>query len=226
MFKISYITKRKWFSFVRNIFKKINFHIYYYKETNYFKNIEVDNIIDVGVAHGTDFLLENFPKAKFFLIEPNPFFFNFIEKNIIEKYNGKLFKVAVGNETCKKKFWHSDDASYISSFIQRDDYKLKKQIDVNVAKLDDILKDEKLNSKSLLKIDTEGYELEVLKGAERTLSKVNCLVIEIRLENIQTYNPSEIISFLFNKNFIFHKIIKVNFYKNGISYIDAIFLKK
>jgi len=225
MFKISYTTKRKLFTFFRNIFKKINFHIYYYKEANYFKNIEVDNIIDVGVAHGTDFLLNNFPKAEFFLIEPNPFFFNFIEKNIIEKYNGKLFKVAAGNETGKKKFWHSDEA-YISTFIQRDDYKLKKQIDVNVAKLDDILKDEKLNGKSLLKIDTEGYELEVLKGAERLLSKVNYLVIEIRLENIQTYNPSEIISFLFNKNFILHKIIKVNFYKNGISYIDAIFLKK
>ena len=75
-------------------------------------------------------------------------------------------------------------------------------------------------------MDTQGSELLVLKGAEKILSKVNYLVIEIRLENIQTYNPSEIISFLFNKKFILHKIIKVNFYKNGISYIDAIFLKK
>ena len=126
MFKISYITKRKLFSFFRNIFKKINFHIYYYKEPNYFKNIEVDNIIDVGVAYGTDFLLKNFPKAEFFFIEPNPFFFNFIEENIIEKYSGKLFKVAAGNETGKKKFWYFEGG--IASFIQRDDYKLKKQI--------------------------------------------------------------------------------------------------
>ena len=44
-----------------------------------------------------------------------------------------------------------------------------------------------------MNIDIEGHELEVLKGADRTLSKVNCLVIEIRLENIQTYKIKKIL---------------------------------
>jgi len=223
MLKISYITKLKLFSFIRNIFKIFNLHIYYYKKKNYFKDFNVDNVIDVGVAYGTDFLLKNFPKSNFFLIEPNPFFFNAIEEKIIKKYNAKLFKIAAGNETNKKKIWYSEG---FSSFIQRDDYKLKKQIEVNTAKLDEILKNEKLHGKNLLKIDTEGFELEVLKGAEKILDKIDYLVLEIRIENIKTYNPSEIISHLYNKNFIFYKIIKINYYKNGISYIDAIFLKK
>ena len=115
-----------------------------------------------------------------------------------------MFKVAAGNELGKKKFWSSEG---FSSFYQRQDYKIKKEIEVNISTLDEILKNDHLNGKNLLKIDTEGFELEVLKGATKTLELINYLVLELRLENINTYNPSEIISFLYNKNFIFHKTI-------------------
>ena len=223
MLKLKYQTKLKLFSIFRNFFKKFNLHIFYYKKQNYLKDFDVDNVIDIGVAYGTDFLLKNFPKANFFLIEPNPFFFNSIEEKIVKKYSAKLFKVAAGNENGKKKFYYSEG---FSSFIQREDYKIKKEIEVNISTLDEILKNDDLKGKNLLKIDTEGFELEVLKGSTKTLQEVNYLVIEMRLENIKTYNPSEIISFLYNKDFIFHKIIKVNYTKNGISYMDVIFVKK
>ena len=223
MFKLKYQTKLKLFSIFRNFFKKFNLHIFYYKKKNYLKDFKVDNIIDVGVAKGTDFLLKEFPKAKFFFIEPNPFFFNFIENTLLKKYNSKLFKVAAGNENGPKKLLSSEG---FSSFYERQDYKVKEEIEVNISKLDEILKNEILNGKNLLKIDTEGFELEVLKGATKTLGSISYLVLELRIENIKTYNPSEIISFLYNKNFIFYKIIKISYTKNGISYMDVIFVKK
>ena len=90
MFKLKYQTKLKLFSIFRNFFKKFNLHIFYYKKKNYLKDFKVDNIIDVGVAKGTDFLLKEFPKAKFFFIEPNPFFLTLLKilflKNIIQNY--------------------------------------------------------------------------------------------------------------------------------------------
>ena len=223
MFKLKYQTKLKLFSIFRNFFKKFNLHIFYYKKKNYLKDFKVDNIIDIGVAEGTDFLLKEFPKAKFFFIEPNPFFFNFIENTLLKKYNSKLFKVAAGNENGPKKLWSSEG---FSSFYERQDYKVKEEIEVNISKLDEILKNESLNGKNLLKIDTEGFELEVLKGATKILESISYLVLELRIENINTYNPSEIISFLYNKNFIFYKIIKISYTKNGISYMDVIFVKK
>ena len=68
------------------------------------------------------------------------------------------------------------------------------------------------------------------KGTKLTLTKIlesiSYLVLELRIENINTYNPSEIVSFLYNKNFIFYKIIKISYTKNGISYMDVIFVKK
>ena len=222
MIKLSYLTKIKIFKLVKNFFKFFNLHLFYFKEKNYFKNIKVDNVIDVGVAYGTDFLLNNYLKSKFFLIEPNPLFFEFIQKKILNKYDSKLYKVAAGNEIGEKKFWFSEG---FSSFIQREDYKLKDQIEVKIDKLDNILKNEKLSGTTLLKIDTEGYELEVLKGAENILKITNFIVLEVRLENVKTYNPSEIITFLLNRNFYFYKILKVNYFRDGISYLDVIFKK-
>ena len=223
MLKINYITKRKIFLSVKNFLKKFNFHLFYYKEKNYFEKLKIENVIDVGVAHGTEFLLKNFPKANFFLIEPNPFFYEYIKKNILNRFNSKLFKVAAGNEIGKKSFYFSEG---ISSFIQREDYKIKKQITVNINTLDDILKDENFFGTNLLKVDTEGYELEVLRGAKNILNIIDYIVLEVRLENIKTYNPSEIISFLFESHFYLHKILKINYYRDGISYMDIMFIKK
>ncbi len=223
MFKLNYQIKLKIFSKFRNILKKFNLHLFYYKYQNYFKNFKVDNIIDVGVANGTNFLLKEFPKARYLFIEPNPVFFEFIEKKLLKKYNSKLFKIAAGNDQGKKKMWSS---SGISSFLQRKDYPIKEEIEVGINKLDIILKDEILKGKNLLKIDTEGYELEVLKGAEEILKSIDYLVIELRLANIDTYNPSEIFHFLYKKNFVFHKIMKIRYTRDGISVMDVIFVKK
>ncbi len=222
MLKFKYQTKFKIFKKIRNFLKKFNFHLFYYKEKNYLKNINPDNIIDVGVANGTDFLLSEFPNAKFFLIEPNPEFFSFIENKLLKEFNAKLFKLAAGNEIGKRNI---KILGGISTFLQRSDYKINKEIDVNISKLDEILKNEKLNGKNLLKIDTEGFELEVLKGATEILKKIDYLIIELRLENIDTYNPSEMFNFLYNKNFIFYKIMKIRYTKNGISVMDVIFNK-
>lgn len=223
MFKINYITKRKIFLSVKNFLRKFNFHLFYYKEKNYFEKLQIDNIIDVGVAYGTEFLTKNFPEARFFLVEPNPIFFNYIETNILNKYKCKLFKLAAGNEFGEKSFYFSGG---ISSFIQREDYKIKKEIKVNIDTLDNILKNENLVGTNLLKVDTEGYELEVLKGAQNILNIIDYIVLEVRLENIKTYNPSEVINFLFTRNFYFYKILKINYYNDGISYLDIMFTKK
>ena len=44
----------------------------------------------------------------------------------------------------------------------------------------------------LIKIDCEGDELNVLKG--HVLEKVSYVIVEVRLQKIKTYNPSQIIN--------------------------------
>ena len=116
------------------------------------------------------------------------------------------------------------DFDVASSFLQRSDYALENKINVNLDKLDNILNEIKLEN-ALLKIDTEGYELEVLKGANDILKKVDYCIIEVRLQNIDTYNSSELINYLYERNFKIHKILKVYYVKDGIDFMDILFKK-
>ena len=188
---LSYNQKLSLFRFVRKIFKFFNLKIFYSREQNYLKGLKIDTIIDVGVAKGTKELLNNFPLSYFHLIEPNPKFWDYISENILTKFNGKLYKTAAGNKSGSFDFFDFDVAS---SFLQRRDYALENKINVNLDKLDNILNEIKLEN-ALLKIDTEGYELEVLKGANDILKKVDYCIIEVRLQNIDTYNSSELINY-------------------------------
>ena len=218
---LSYNQKLTLFRFVRKIFKFFNLKIFYSREQNYLKGLKIDTIIDVGVAKGTKELLNNFPSSYFHLIEPNPKFWDYISENILTKFNGKLYKTAAGNKSGSFDFFDFDVAS---SFLQRSDYALENKINVNLDKLDNILNEIKLEN-ALLKIDTEGYELEVLKGANDILKKVDYCIIEVRLQNIDTYNSSELINYLYERNFKIHKILKVYYVKDGIDFMDILFKK-
>lgn len=218
---LNYKKKLAIFRIIRKLFKLFNLKIFYSKDVNYLKDLKIETVIDVGVANGTKELLENFPNSFFYFIEPNPRYWDFIEKKLLKKFKGTLYKTAAGNKTGEEVFFGS---GITSSFLERQDMKDVIKTMVKIDKLDNFLLDKKFKN-TLLKIDTEGYELEVLKGSEKLLKNIDYCIIEVRLENINTYNPSEIINFLYEKNFIFHKILKIYYAKYGIDFIDVLFKK-
>lgn len=58
------------------------------------------------------------------------------------------------------------------TIIKSDYRKSKRSITVKAKKLDTILKENKINKVDFIKIDVEGAEVEVLKGAKKTLSQI------------------------------------------------------
>ena len=60
--------------------------------------------------------------------------------------------------------------------------KEKPPIDVPVRRLDTLLAGRKLARPTLLKVDVQGFELEVLRGAPRTLDSVDALVLEVAFQ--------------------------------------------
>lgn len=219
---MNFQTKLKLFKFIQRCFAKLNLKIFYTKDKDFSKNLKVKNIIDVGVEKGTDFLIKKFPKANFFLVEANPLFYDYLENEFLKKYKGKLFKIAAGSKYESKFFYQSGP---ISSFFKRDNFTFNKRSKVQIKPLDKILIREKFSKNTLLKIDCEGGELDVLKGAIKILRKVSYVIIELRLQKIKTYNPSDIISFLYKNNFKWQQTLKVYYAKEGIDYIDILFTK-
>ncbi|MFM7233962.1 MAG: FkbM family methyltransferase [Flavobacteriales bacterium] len=135
--------------------------------------------IDVGAHKGEilDLLLAFAPNGKHTAFEPIPQLYSSLQKNYLPRVS--VYPFALSNRTGSMLFnVVVDDPAY--SGLQRRSYKsnnpIIEAIEVDVRMLDDVMKDcgHKIH---LIKIDVEGGELDVLKGASRILAADKPLLI-------------------------------------------------
>ncbi len=204
-------------------------------------------IIDVGANKGQTivFFKKIFPRLKIFAFEPSETY-KFLEKKYHDDKNIKLSNVAIDKKKGKKKFYYHKFKSYntsgLSGFYKinkdsKDHIRLKssernkilKEINfsysVNCMSLDDIFK-KKINI-DLLKIDTQGNELNVLKGSKKLLKNIKFIKLELMLYDYyeKSYSISDIDLFLKKYNFKIFNILEVQ--QNPVNFktdwIDVLF---
>ena len=79
---------------------------------------------------------------------------------------------------------------------------ITKKVIVKTNTLDKIIKKNKILKIDLVKIDTEGHELQVLKGMNKSLKKITHILVEIHNDKIyQNYNPKKVHNFLIRNNY-------------------------
>ena len=156
---------------------------------------EGDNVIDVGANIGTISL----PVAatvgksgKVFSIEPHPLIFKYLMKNIALNQFGNIYpyNVAIGDK--KDILCLSDKSSDDqNNVVMNSDFRVVSE------RLDDLLLD-KLDAVTLLKIDVEGYEIFVLRGARDLLRITECVYFESSDQFFSNYgyDSRDVISFL------------------------------
>jgi FkbM family methyltransferase len=178
-----------------------------------FKPIEGDTVIDVGANVGRYTILSSKivgSRGRVIAIEPDPNTFHLLKKNIeVNKCtNVTAINCAAYSEDLEslRLFCPSRDCgTSIYNTVMEERTSTEKFINVPAAKLDSIVRQEfalcehKIN---WIKIDVEGAELEVLKGAEMILSKSKDISVLIEVHNLRDGNfYSEIIDMLTNNNF-------------------------
>lgn len=149
-----------------------------------------------------------------YAFEPSPFNFDLLKRNLaLNNFkNYDIYLSAVGGERGRAKFY-VDSRSNLSGFIKRAGVEYADAIDVEIVTLDDFLKDKKID---FIRMDVEGYEREILKGAENAFRNgilPEYFFIEIHSELLHKKNSSaaEIISFL---NGFGYEVAK-SFYRGG-----------
>lgn len=160
-----------------------------------------DFFVDVGANIGQLTLIgaKKVSDGQIVSIEPHPQIFKFLNKNIkLNRFkNVKTHNFAIGDKDGAMRFSdiRSDDQNFITN---------EGPVSVKVRRLDTLLPGAKID---LLKIDTEGYELFVLRGAEEILSETKVIFFESYETNFARYGYStkDITKFLTSHGF---KVVK------------------
>ena len=220
-----------------NMIIKIIDFFYQRKIINYFKNssiLKFDVLIDVGAHKGETIFnfLKNFKIRNIYSFEASKATYLSLQNNIgkirskFKETNIEILNTAVGNSNKKKLFNELPDSnsstfnlidqnsSYfkrknkIMSFFFKKDFNIKKNY-VSQIKLSAFIEKKKLTSIDILKIDTEGYELEVLKGLEKNIQLISFIYFEHHFDNMikKSYKFSQIHSYLSENGF--HRVFKI-----------------
>jgi FkbM family methyltransferase len=180
----------------------------------YFKPKSGDIVIDVGshIGHHTLIAAKRVgPKGKVVAIEADPKNFEILNKNIeLNKLNDNVItsNYAVSSKEEKIKLFTPQENSgntIYNTIISDRVAPTEKFIEINANTLDRLVEENGIKHVDVnwIKIDVEGAELEVLKGATNILSKSKDISLLIEIHHIShdvtLYNP--ILDFLSVYNF-------------------------
>jgi FkbM family methyltransferase len=207
---------------------------------NYLKKIKLDSIIDIG-AHKGDFsrkFINDKNIKNFFLFEPQLKFYKYLLNKFKNNKKIKIYNVAIDtvNNKIKKIALNVDPTTSSLAKIDKNSllYKIKNIIlnskdnyyssqKVRTLRLDYFLKKKKINRISLLKIDTEGYEMKVIKSLGSDIKKIKYILLELKFIHFyKNYSQKKIGKYLLKNKFILIK----NFKNPMMHYQDSLYINK
>ena len=127
-------------------------------------------VIDVGANVGEFSLVVAGQGARVYACEPDPGPYSCLEKNLANLVGARCFKVAFGEKKGVLPFYISsqhNDSSFIKPAAG-----VEKIEEVEVCTIDDFCAREEIKNISMLKVEAEGYEPEILRGAVWALSNI------------------------------------------------------
>jgi FkbM family methyltransferase len=138
------------------------------------------HIVDVGANHGhwTRTALNYFPNAKYSLFEPQEQLLR--DSDLANLSNVSVYPFGVGARSgvMKLSTAHRDDSFSFALSEEQARAAGRPQIDATVVSLDAFLTENKLPSPDMLKIDAEGWDLEIVRGAEKCLRHADIVLME------------------------------------------------
>lgn len=193
-------------------------------------------IFDVGANYGQTaaYYSANFPDAQIYSFEPIQNSFTKLIENTTNLNNVKCFHTAFGEkETNVEISLFEEEQSQLNSLKNVNtnlDSNAPKET-ISVTTIDLFLESNNIETLDLLKIDTEGYEIEVLKGAKKSLQtgKINMMLCEVALSfaNERNTQLSDLINYLKPYNFTLIGMYdtNINYLNQGLTYSNILLVK-
>lgn len=161
-------------------------------------------VIDVGAYTGgwTSQVIKYYPNARFIMCEAQPDKQSSLEK-VKTKYPSQVeYHIGLLGSTEKDNVPYYLMETGSSVLEENTDYD-RELIQLPMHTLDKLIDSDNIETPCFLKLDVQGYEIEVLKGATELLSKVDVVLLEVSILEYNKGAPliAEILSFMDNAGF-------------------------
>jgi len=205
-----------------------------------YHNFKVDTLLDVGANSGqyAGLMRELGYKGTIHSFEPTSNAFKLLSNKSKKDKNWHIHQLAIGSNAGEIEINISEN-SFSSSILEIEKMHVQSapqsryinKETVPIETIDNLFSVITKGGKSIyIKIDTQGYESEVLKGAENNLHKIQCIQLEMSLVKLykKEWLFEEILSYMKKKYFEIYTI-EPEFYDTNtgqLLQIDDIFYNK
>lgn len=175
-------------------------------------------IFDIGANKGyyIYFLEEVVEPEQIYAFEPIPF----LNKKLSKFFpHSNIFNIALSDTDSQQQFkipivgnQALNTRATLETEFREENESEQEVFDVQTMKLDTFVQKYQIDNLGLVKIDVEGHEMKVLKGAENTLKKMRpTLFVEIEERHHPNLKVSEVLEYVNNmgyQSFYFHQAKK------------------
>ncbi|MCK5538260.1 MAG: FkbM family methyltransferase [Bacteroidales bacterium] len=189
------------------------------------------NVFDIGAYHGyfSKLIFKIWPEANVFCFEGNPLKQQIIEKNLSSyKSSIKIFSYLLGEDDNNNVSFNIQETA--SSVLNEHHNQGFDKINVPMRSLKSLIDEKTIPIPSLLKIDTQGYEFEILLGLGYYIKQVEYILLESNFLDIHknVHLVADIVKYLNEFEFVMYDITEIHRrpLDNAIFQVDYIFVKK
>jgi FkbM family methyltransferase len=189
------------------------------------KNIEIKNFYDIGAATGNfaQDIIAKFPNMNLYLFEANS-----VHETALKKLN-HWYHIGVLSDTEKDISFYSR-GEYGDSYFKENSsiYKNEDVKHFRSQSLDNLIENEGIPYPDFLKIDTQGSELDILKGSSKTLKFTKAIMLELPIYPYNEGAPTipEYIELLLDNDFYPARCVELHNNHGVMAQLDIVFIKK
>jgi FkbM family methyltransferase len=191
-------------------------------------------IFDVGanVGQSIERFRLHYPRAHIHSFEPSPATYRELEARAKSRTNVTTWNFAFGAAPGRSVL-QENKHTVMSSMLdlgQRGWGQVEKQTEVELRTIDDFCQSQGISQVDILKSDTQGYDLEVLRGAEHVMRENRIGVVMCEVNFVEFYRDAAsfdaIFRFLLDRNFVLVALYPIHYGRNVAAWTDALFANK
>lgn len=155
-------------------------------------------IYDIGASYGTyaRAMAKLSQVGRVVAFEPIPDVFGQLKDSTAALPNVRCLNLALGDTNGPATF-HQNDFSYSSSMLPMENLHKElfpqtvhsREITIQVARLDDVVREQDLPRPDFIKMDVQGFEDRVIAGGEATVRQARHIMLEMSLQRLYKGSP-------------------------------------